>query len=177
MRKRKYIIFFAVGFGVLFLFLCVFFGFRITYKRPYRKLVQESGLDENLVYAVIKAESGFREGAVSSAGAVGLMQILPSTAKFVCDMNGVEFDLSRLSKGDYNIKIGCYYLLYLLERFPVVETALCAYNAGEGTVFGWLEDSACSSDGLSLVNIPYRETRDYVKKINKFRKIYEFLYG
>ena len=104
------------------------------------------------------------------------MQILPSTAEFVCEMNGLEFSPDKLNEGDYNVTIGCLYLNYLLKRFTVTETALCAYNAGEGTVSEWLSESAYSADGLTLKQIPYAETRSYIKKITKFRKIYEILY-
>ncbi|MDE6059164.1 MAG: lytic transglycosylase domain-containing protein [Clostridia bacterium] len=175
MTKKKRLLWLFIGLTIiLLLFAAVFIGFFVSYRRPYRETVKESGLDENLVYAVMKAESGFREGAKSRAGAIGLMQVLPSTAQFVCEINGLQFDIEKLTDGKYNVKIGCLYLTYLLERFPVTETALCAYNAGEGTVSQWLADTAYSTDGLTLIEIPYSETRAYVKKIMKFRKIYEF---
>lgn len=175
-KKQRYL-WLAVGLSVvLLLIVTLTVGVFRSYQRPYRKIIKESGLDPNLVYAVIKAESGFREHAKSTAGAVGLMQILPSTAEFVCEMNGLEFSPEKLNEGDYNVTIGCLYLNYLLKRFTVTETALCAYNAGEGTVSEWLSESAYSADGLTLKQIPYAETRSYIKKITKFRKIYEILY-
>lgn len=174
-KKRLFVL--GMSLSILILLMAtVFLGLYATHRRPYRKEVVESGLDENLVYAVMKAESGFQEDARSGAGAVGLMQILPSTAEFVCEMNGMEFEPGRLIDGEYNVKIGCLYLSYLMERFSAVETALCAYNAGEGTVAGWLADFKYSEDGVTLKEIPYGETRAYVKKIMKFHKIYEFLY-
>ena len=176
-KKKRLFLGLFIGLSAIFVLLAAgFIGVYASYRRPYREVVKESGLDANLVYAVMKAESGFQEDAKSRAGAVGLMQILPSTAQFVCKINGLPFDIEKLIDGEYNVKIGCLYLVYLLERFPVTETALCAYNAGEGTVSQWLADSTYSTDGLTLNEIPYRETRAYVKKIMKFRKIYEFLY-
>ncbi len=163
----------AVFLFAAFCFLIV----RLAYPRPYREEVQASGLSPSLVYAVIKAESGFREDAVSRAGAVGLMQVKPSTAEFICTKRGVAFDASRLCEGGYNVTVGCMYLAYLLERFPQTETALAAYNAGEGTVRRWLQDGEVSSDGNTLDKIPYAETSSYVKKVLKFRKIYHFFYG
>lgn len=146
------------------------------YRRPCRETVEHSGLEPALVYAVIKAESGFREDAVSRAGAVGLMQLLPSTAEFICRKSGREFSAERLREGAYNVELGCLYLGYLLERFPAEETALAAYNAGEGTVEEWLRSPRYSPDGAALIEIPYPETAAYVKKVLNFRKKYLFLY-
>ena len=153
----------------LSLFLCCFAAF----PRPYRGIVERSGLSPALAYAVMKAESNFEESAVSSAGAVGLMQLLPSTAQFIAERSGIPFLPERLFDGEYNTRLGCAYLAYLLERFEE-ETALAAYNAGEGTVQGWLSDPHCSEDGRTLFQIPYAETRRYLKKISFFRKIYGF---
>ncbi len=146
-----------------------------AFPRPYRETVERSGMS-SLVYAVIRAESSFQEDAVSSAGAVGLMQIKPATAEFICRREGILFQPERLKEGEYNIFLGTRYLLYLMERFKNTETALAAYNAGEGTVAKWLRDREMSSDGMTLGKIPYPETATYVKKVGKFKKIYEFLY-
>lgn len=153
----------------LSLFLCI----PAAFPRPYRAVVDESGLSPALVYAVMKAESNFEEGAVSSAGAVGILQLRPSTAQFIAERSGIPFFPERLTDGEYNTRLGCAYLGYLLERFEE-ETALAAYNAGEGTVQGWLSDPRCSEDGRTLFQIPYAETRRYLKKISFFRKIYGF---
>lgn len=176
MIKRKKILILCISLAFLILAVVGFFAPRIAYKRPYRQYVETCGLNDMLVYSVMKAESGFREDAVSRAGAVGLMQIMPATAEFVCERRGVAFEAEQLKNGEYNVKIGCWYLAYLLERFPVTETALCAYNAGEGTVAAWLKDKQLSKDGITLSEIPYEETREYVKKVIKFQKIYEILY-
>ncbi|MGN1077115.1 MAG: lytic transglycosylase domain-containing protein [Candidatus Gallimonas sp.] len=151
-------------------------GIALSYPRPYRSTVTESRLDPCLVYAVIKAESGFNERALSSAGAVGLMQLKPSTAEFICKRSKIDYREDLLFKGEYNVRLGCMYLFYLLDRFPAEETAVAAYNAGEGTVSLWLQNPQYSDDGRSLKEIPYSETRAYVKKVLKFRKIYDFFY-
>ncbi len=147
-----------------------------NYRRPCRDVVERSGLSPALVYAVMKAESGFDEKAQSRAGAVGLMQIMPATAEFVCRENGVEFLPEKLTDGEYNVRLGCLYLRYLLRRFPREETALAAYNAGEGTVREWLKNERYSTDGERLESIPYPETEQYVKKVIEFRKKYLFFY-
>lgn len=151
-------------------------GIELSYPRPYRETVSQSGLDPHLVYAVMKAESGFDERALSAAGAVGLMQLKPSTAEFICNRAKIAYEKDMLRIGEYNVKVGCLYLLYLLERFPAEETAIAAYNAGEGTVSAWLKNPKYSEDGRILKEIPYSETRNYLKKILKFRKIYDFFY-
>lgn len=150
---------------------------RTSYPRPYAQSVKKSGIPPSLAYAVMKAESGFDETAVSRAGAVGIMQIRPSTAQFICQKRGIEYHADALFDGNYNAMLGCMYLAYLLERFPNERTAICAYNAGEGTVWQWLANEIYSSDGITLDNIPFPETRSYAKKVANFRKIYEILYG
>lgn len=147
-----------------------------AYRRPYREVVSDFRVAPALVYAVMKAESGFREGAVSRVGAVGLMQILPSTAEYICRRRQIEFCGEHLLDGEYNTKLGCMYLEYLLEQFSDEYVAICAYNAGEGTVAKWLKDEACSKDGRTLYFVPYSETRDYVKKVCNFKKNYLILY-
>lgn len=158
--------------GVLLFFALIFTAFTFSFRRPCRKTVQEYALDPALAFSVIKAESRFSESAVSDAGAVGLMQLMPSTAKFVCDKNEIAFETERLKEGEYNAMLGCMYLNYLLSRFSDKETALAAYNAGEGTVSSWLKNSDYSDDGIHLKYVPYAETRNYIKKVLKYRKIY-----
>lgn len=121
-------------FAALSVLLAAYLWMRMNYRRPYPETVEESGLPPALVYAVVKAESGFDERAVSRAGAMGLMQLLPATAEFVCAREGTVFCEELLLDGKYNVGIGCKYLKYLLGKFPNEQTALCAYNAGEGTV-------------------------------------------
>lgn len=149
---------------------------RSSYRRPYRSIVEASGVDPALVYAVMKTESGFDECAVSRAGAVGLMQLLPSTAEYICQREGIIFRGENLLDGAYNVRLGCMYLRYLLQRFPDERTAICAYNAGEGAVTGWLQNENYSNDGKTLNEIPYEETRIYEKKVFNFKKNYQILY-
>ena len=149
--------------------------FCALFRRPHREIVEGSGLDPALVYAVMKAESGFNEEAESPAGALGLMQLMPATAEFICRKHGVPFELERLKEGEYNTRLGCLYLKYLGERFEE-ETMIAAYNAGEGTVSRWLENAEFSEDGRTLKRIPYPETAAYVKKVGNLRKKYRIFY-
>lgn len=149
--------------------------FLLLFPRPHRAVVERCTAPA-LAYAVMKAESNFKENAISRAGAVGLMQLMPATAEFVCRQAGIPYDPTRLLEGRYNTELGCRYLDYLLERFPVTHTAIAAYNAGEGSVTRWLCDDALSDDGKTLKHIPYSETATYVQKVEKFLKIYRFYY-
>ncbi len=162
-------------FAAIFLFTGGYFGVKAKYPLLYAETARACGVDPKLACAVMKAESGFRTDTVSRAGAVGLMQVLPSTAQFVCAREDIVYREELLTDGAYNVKIGCLYLAYLFDKFPKSEVALAAYNAGEGVVAEWLRDPNVS-DGLGLKKIPYAETRRYVKKVGKFRKIYDFFY-
>ena len=136
---------------------------------------QNSGVEPKLVFAIIQTESSFNPDTISSKGAVGLMQIMPDTAKYVSDLyfGGIDFDLFN---PDDNILIGVTYLTYLLGKFEDKKTALSAYNAGEGNVKSWLENDEYSKDGKTLYNIPFKETQDYINKVFKRVEIYELLY-
>ena len=162
----------------------LFLGFitalkKCVYKTPYsvavRKCAKEFDLDEYLIYSVIKVESSFNERAVSNKGAVGLMQIREQTGEYIASsLNEKEYDLYN---GETNVRFGCYYIRYLINKFQEEKTALCAYNAGEGTVRTWLKDERYSKDGKTLYNVPYAETREYIEKIYKCYGNYKKLYS
>lgn len=175
MKKKLPLIFF-VPLTVGLVALVIWSALLLSFPRPYQDTVRKTGVDPALLYAIMRTESGYREDAVSGAGAVGLMQLKPSTAEFICKKEGILFQEERLKEGAYNIALAAMYLRYLFSRFADADAALAAYNAGEGTVRSWLSDSRYSSDGKSLTKIPFPETDGYVKKIRKFRKIYEILY-
>lgn len=129
-------------------------------------------LTEETVYAVIKVESGFNRNAKSAKGAIGLMQILPSTAEYICpDETGID-----LYNPETNVFTGVKYLSYLTDKFDDEKVALAAYNAGEGNVITWLSDENFSKDGKTLSVIPFKETRIYVEKVLKFKRLYKILY-
>lgn len=146
-------------------------GERSIYKYADRICVaaRKFDLDPALVAAVAKAESGFDKDAVSEKGAVGLMQLLPGTAEYVADKIGYD-ERIRLDDPQCNITLGSAYLRYLFEKFDGEFEVLCAYNAGEGRVRGWLEDEALSSDGKTLTAVPFRETREYVARVLKYKR-------
>lgn len=125
-----------------------------------------------LIYAVIRAESDFREDAVSPAGAVGLMQLMPETYLYVGgELLNEDPAPASIAYPAVNIRYGTAYLSYLLSRFPVFETAIAAYNAGEARVSDWLSDKELSENGV-LTHIPFQETEDYVAKVTRFYDSY-----
>ena len=123
-------------------------------------------LDAALVAGVIYAETKF-DPRPSSAGAEGLMQILPATAEFLAHRSGAtRFKVSDLSVPQVNIAYGTYYLRYLLDEYGGSKLlALAAYNAGEANVDRWLVEARAHHHKLTVARIPFPETRDYVSRV------------
>lgn len=156
-------------------FLCIFF---IFYPVKYKNIIFENcdkyQVNYALAFAVINTESGFVATKTSSKGAMGLMQIMPRTAVFIADQLCYEnFSVESLYSPEINIQFGVYYLSYLSKKFDDLEQVICAYNAGETAVRGWLNNKEYSFDGNKLQTIPYQETSEYLKKVQKNMKIYE----
>lgn len=149
-----------------------------TYSQYVEKYSEEYGLDKNLIYSIIKAESGFDSGAISPRDAKGLMQILDSTGEWAAEKIKIkDFESSKLLEPQTNIRIGCWYIARLLKQYDQnIELALVAYNAGSGNVSKWLKDSNISSNGKTLDRIPFEETKNYVSKIKKYNNMYKKLY-
>lgn len=144
----------------------------LEYEEYITQYSAEYDLDPYLVCAVINAESNFHPSVESHKGAVGLMQLMPSTGEWVAGKIGIEnYTADVLNDPDVNIRIGCRYLHDLLEQFDGnIDYALAAYNAGPGNVKEWIETDA------ELNDIPYPETENYVKKVKAFHEIYQGLY-
>lgn len=130
---------------------------------------KEYALEVELVLAVIQAESSFNCDAVSQKGAVGLMQLMPSTASYIAQVVNYK-DIIDLKDANCNLRLGCAYLSYLCKRFKYKNETLCAYNAGEGRVRDWLSDKRYSFDGKRLDKIGYSETKKYVKRVLAYEK-------
>lgn len=153
---------------------------KIIYKKEYSEYVSkystEYNVDENLIYAVIKAESNFNECAKSSKGAIGLMQLIKETAKDVTKKIDMQISDDKLEEklldAEININLGTKYISMLIERYKNIEIAITAYNAGIGTVDNWIEKGIIKADGSDIENVPYKETNNYVRKILRDYKIY-----
>jgi len=142
-----------------------------------RQQAHDKRLDPALVAAVIYTESRFRD-QTSHAGAKGLMQLTPDTAKFVERLSGGStFELSDLSSPQVNIAYGTYYLRYLLDRYGDNEVlALAAYNGGEGNVDRWVDAARQKGEALSIDAIPFGETRAYVRAVQSTARQYRANY-
>lgn len=167
------------------LVLLVSFGYCVVLPRilplRYQELVEryaaENRLEESLVYAVIFCESHFEPEAVSSADAKGLMQVTNETGWWAAEQMGLQPETIDLTDPETNIRIGCWYLGWLYEKFDgVQDTALAGYNAGHGNVAKWLANEEMSRDGITLDEIPYGETKSYVKRVELAEKIYRLVY-
>ena len=139
---------------------------------------KEYDLDPYLVASIINVESKYDKDAISQKGARGLMQISPSTGKWASEVLGIDnYSEDILFDPETNIRIGTWYLDTLFKEFDYnLELVLAAYNAGSGNVSKWLKDEKYSNDRTSLSIIPFKETEDYLVRVNQSYKVYSTLY-
>jgi soluble lytic murein transglycosylase len=142
-----------------------------------REQAAEKQLDPALIAAVIYAETKF-DPRPSSAGAQGLMQILPSTAYYLAHLSGgVSFTASDLADPSVNVAYGSYYLRYLLDHYNGNEMlAVAAYNGGLGNVDKWLAHAQEQGRQLSVGEIPFAQTREYVRRVLGAERAYRATY-
>jgi soluble lytic murein transglycosylase len=146
---------------------------RIRYPLEYQHIVsghaENYDLDPALLAAVIYQESKFEADAVSSSGAIGLMQLLPDTAKGIAQYTGGNrFQVKDLYDPEINVRYGSFYLRRLLRKYGDVRLALAAYNAGQSNVDRWLAEGG---------EIGFAETREYVDRVTELTEIYRRAYG
>lgn len=148
------------------------------YEELVTKYASEYNVPEYIIYAVINIESEFDPNAKSADGSCGLMQISPMVFKTIASYEhlneSTKFD--ELTKPDVAIRYGAYYLRYLFNKFHKWDVAFAAYDAGEEQVLEWLDDAEYSKNGESLSKIPLKETRNYVKRVNKATSYYKNTY-
>src|SRR5271163_1073654 len=143
-----------------------------------REQAAEKRLDPALIAAVIYAETKFDPRA-STAGAQGLMQILPSTAYYLAHLSGgVSFTASDLAEPSVNVAYGSYYLRYLLDHYEGNEMlAVAAYNGGLANVDSWLASANAAHRPLTIAAIPFPETREYVRRVLAAQRAYRAEYA
>src|SRR5437763_13700748 len=153
------------------------FNLPLTNADLIRQQAAEKRLDPALIAAIIYAETKF-EPRSSSAGAQGLMQIMPQTAEFLARRSGATtFTPTNLGTPQVNIAYGSYYLRFLLDRYGGDNTlALAAYNGGEANVDRWVADARRRGERLSVDAIPFPETRAYVEKVLRAQRDYRRTY-
>lgn len=175
MNRSKKINCLSVACAIVFVVFLGLWSFNILFPMKYKSIIEKYAELENLspvlIASIIKTESGFDSTAVSKKGAVGLMQIMPQTAKWIYENNFEdEFDEQVLFDPEMNICVGVLYVSYLFEKYQDEITALACYNAGEGVVKEWMGE--CMT--LEKTQIEYKETAKYVSKVQNAKKIYKF---
>lgn len=155
------------------------FAFPQAYARYVIADGKKFGVPTSLVWSIMRGESGFREDIHSSAGAMGLMQLIPPTAKKMAQSAGIDdFNSQMLLTADTNIILGTKYLKRLdsvmKQNLPLI---IASYNAGPHHVQGWLKDFGDLDFDEFIEHIPYVETRNYVKKVMRNYFVYESLYN
>jgi soluble lytic murein transglycosylase len=153
-------------------------GLPLEYPSVIRQQAAAKHLDPALVAAVIYTETKF-DPRTSSAGAVGLMQLLPRTATYLARRSGATtFTTADLSKPQVNIAYGSYYLRYLLDEFHGnTVQAVAAYNGGEANVHNWVAAARAQGRRFRIADIPFPETRAYVQRVVSARAEYRRKYA
>jgi soluble lytic murein transglycosylase len=185
-RRRRAVL--LLGFTVLAALLAAFviprlpdavreLALPLRHEDIIRQQAAAKGLDPSLVAAVIYTESKFRD-QTSHAGARGLMQITPATARYIAHLSGgTAFEQGDLATPQINISYGVYYLRYLLRRYDGNKVlALAAYNGGEGNVDHWIAASGAPARDFQVSAIPFTETRDYVGRVLDAQRQYRDKY-
>jgi peptidoglycan lytic transglycosylase len=157
----------GAAFGVIHLTRPAWYD-RLWHPFRYRAIVlghaRNYRLDPALLAAVIYQESKFDAGARSDRGAIGLMQLLPDTAKGIAERTGgTRFRVSDLYDPEINVRYGAWYLRHLLDKYGSERTALAAYNAGQHNVDGWL----AKGEGIQ-----FRETQAFVDRVESLKGSY-----
>lgn len=157
---------------------------KYLYPFPYSEIVYryalEKDIDPFLIAGVIRTESKFNPQARSPKGALGLMQMMPETAKWVAEQMDfpTNFDISHLEKPEVNIRMGTWYLSSLEKEFKGNEVlTLAAYNGGRGNVKQWMGQYNWTMSFTEVEKIPFLETREYVNRVLHSKKRYQELYG
>jgi len=176
--------------GLLVVLACAYAGYnsdwfqkKYLYPFLYQDIVYryaiENELDPLLVAGVIRTESKFVANARSPKGALGLMQLMPETAKWIAvQLEDQNFQLSDLENPEINIRFGTWYLASLKKEFKGNEVLmLAAYNGGRGNVKQWMSQYGWSMSFQDIEQIPFRETRDYVGRVLRSKQQYQDLYG
>ena len=153
--------------------------FPLDHRAHIELRAKDSAIDPAWAFAIMRQESAFVVDARSPVGAMGLMQLMPATARMVAKELKMKLkNIDNLLLPEINVRLGAAYLRTGLDRFaanPVLATA--AYNAGVGRVRQWVSESRTLSAELWVENIPFKETRDYVRRVMAFTVIYQYRLG
>jgi len=152
-------------------------AFPLPFETSVKRAAARNHLDPMLVAGVIRQESAFQADAVSRAGAVGLMQLLPKTARKLARPVRLRYARAKLFDPEYNLKLGTFYLAELVKTVGSLEAALAAFNAGEERVAAWKTEHNFEEQAEFVESIPFTETRDYVQIVMRNAETYRLVYG
>ena len=152
-------------------------AFPLPYESSVRSAAARNQLDPMLVAGLIRQESAFESSAMSRAGAMGLMQLMPKTALKLARQLKVRYARARLTDPGYNLKLGSRYLAGLIQAYGTPEEALAAYNAGEDRVAQWTTGQNYLEAAEFVESIPFTETREYVQIVIRNADVYRQVYG
>jgi len=157
-------------------------GLKLVFPLYHQEAIEfyadQHDLDPLLVASVIWVESRFDIRAESPRGARGLMQIMPQTGEWISEQINVPYDLEKLYDPVHNIRLGTWYLANLRNEFDGnMNLVLAAYNGGRGNVRNWMNEGIWLGDEEGISNIPFGETREYVRRVNMIHRVYQKLYG
>lgn len=152
-------------------------AYPLPFAASIRRWSAHAHIDPMLAAGLIRQESAFEPDAHSPADALGLMQLLPKTARLLARQQRIRYSRARLFDPDYNIRLGTAYVANLIKQFGSVESVLAAYNAGEDRVTQWTAGQTYREPAEFVDSIPFTETRDYVQIVTRNAEIYRQLYG
>lgn len=172
----------VIGFGGWKIWSSDTVQMRFVYMWDYQQDIvtysKKNNVDPFLVAAIIKNESNFKHDAVSKVGAVGLMQIMPETGRWIAEQMDLEnYQDSDLYQTRKNIRMGCWYVGELEHEFQHnLVLLMVAYNAGRGQTHEWMQENGWDHNFNDIKSIPYPDTREYVAKVMQDRDKYYLLY-
>lgn len=176
-HRKKFFLIISLCLLLIFITLIIFpFGYPLKFKNEISYISKKHKIGAEIIAGVVFAESNFYENSVSNKGAVGLMQIMPETALWLCEKINLLYDEKMLFNPLYNLELGTFYISYLKQKFDSLNAVLAAYNAGEGNVAEWLKSTQYSTNGKDLISTPFKQTNAYLIKVNKAMEFYINVY-
>ncbi len=163
-NSHKFTFFFCLA---IFVILAGIFFDKILHFDEITKYSRDFGVEKSLVISLIWEESKFKKTAISSAKALGLMQLMPQTAAHISKNLKIQnFNEMLLLDSDINIRLGTYYLKFLLDRYDDdLILSLASYNAGIGVVDTWISEIKLQDRKSEIADIKYKSTQVFVKKV------------
>jgi len=149
----------------------------LPYEAALRREAARNDFDPMFAAGLIRQESTFQADAVSSANAIGLMQVLPKTGKLLAKQLRVRFAKDRLFEPDFNIELGMAYIAGLVRLTGALEYAAAAYNAGEDRIAAWKAERNYEEIPELVESIPFTQTREYVQVVLRNTEVYRMIYG